>query len=296
MASVRKRIETEVMSLGPVEATVVVNRGPRIVGFARSGGPQLFAVLPDEVIDHSDVGTFSFLGGHRLWRAPEIPAVTYQPDDEPVAVDQRGDGVWLTGAPDADGIVKVISLRQREELTMVDHTLRHDGTEPVRCAAWAITQLTVGGFAVLPQSLEPVDADGVLPNRSIVLWPYTDPSAPEIEFGSREVRVTASSRQAKTKIGQENRRGWIAYVVGNELFVKWGPPHRDDREYADRGSSVECYRDERFLELESLSPLTTLLPGHELHHREIWMLADLTDTQLDDALASLPVEPAVTTS
>ena len=283
--------DTAAFDLGYVEATVALDAGPRVVGYARHGGPQLFARLPGEVIEHPSVGTFSFLGGHRLWRAPEVPAVTYQPDEEQVAVERLNDGLQLTGAADSDGIVKLVSLRQYDRMTVVDHALRHEGTQPVRCAAWAITQLTTGGFAVIPQSLAAVDADGVLPNRSIVLWPYTDPTAAEIEFRSAEVRVTASPRATKTKLGQANRRGWLAYVSGDELFVKWSPLHRDDLDYADLGSSVECFSDHRFLELETLGPLTQLSPGQELHHREVWMLTRLDEVPLDDLLASLPAEP-----
>ena len=63
-------IETQTIDLGPVEVSFAVNAGPRILGYARHGGPQLFASLPDDVIEHPAIGTYRFLGGHRLWRAP----------------------------------------------------------------------------------------------------------------------------------------------------------------------------------------------------------------------------------
>lgn len=286
--------ETATFDLGSVRASVSLAAGPRIVGYARTDGPQLFAQLPDEVIAHPAIGIFSFLGGHRLWRAPEVPEVTYQSDAGNVAIEPHDDGIRIFGSGDTDGIVKVISLHQRGRLTVVDHALRHEGSRPIRCAAWAITQLAPGGTAVLPQSLSPVDVDGVLPNRSIAVWPYTDLSAPEIEFRSDSIRVAASRRTTKLKFGQENRCGWIAYVLGDELFVKWAPLHRDDLDYADLGSSVECYRDHRFLELESLGPLTDLLPEQEIRHREVWMLTRLDSAPLDDVLDSLPLDPLVT--
>ena len=120
-----------------------------------------------------------------------------------------------------------------------------------------------------------------------MLWPYTDPAAPEIEFGSDVVRVHASDSAPRAKLGQPNRMGWTAYVLGTELFVKWSPLHDDALEYADLGASIECYRDHRFLELES-----ELAPGATADHREVWTLLELRDRSLDEVLASLPEQPA----
>ncbi len=279
----------EAIDLGPVTVTVARDAGPRVLGYARRGGPDLFARLPGAVIDHPGAGTYAFLGGHRLWVAPEVPAVTYRPDDQPVAVEASGGGVRLTGPPDADGIVKEIAVRQDGELTVVDHVLRHEGGRPLRVAAWAITQLAVGGVAVLPHSPAPADPDGVLPNRSVSLWPYTDPA--EVELAASELRIAATARPTRVKVGTQNRRGWLAYSAGGEVFVKWAPLHRDDRAYPDLGSSAECYRDHRFLELETLGPLTDLPPGAELRHREVWRMIPQDGGRLEDLLAGLPADP-----
>ena len=135
---------------------VVLDAGPRVLGYSRRGGPQLFASLPGEVIEQPGGAAFSFVGGHRLWRAPEVPRVTYRSDSYPVAIDRLDRGVRLTGAPDGEGVAKTISLHQRGAITVVDHTLLNAGRAPIRCAAWAITQLTPGGVAVLPQPLAPL--------------------------------------------------------------------------------------------------------------------------------------------
>jgi hypothetical protein len=284
-------VETQTIDLGPVAITVAVNAGPRILGYARHGGPQLFASLPDDVIEHPSIGTYRFLGGHRLWRAPEVPAVTYEPDDGSVDVRVGGDGIELVGPLGTDALVKAIAVTQSGEFTIVDHELRNEGWTPVRCAPWAITQLVPGGTAYLPQQRTPADEDGVLPNRHIALWPYTDVSAPEVTIGQEQVTVEASDRTSKSKVGLPNRLGWIAYALGNELFIKWSPLHRDGELYVDRGVSVECYRDERFIELETLGPLVTLQPGKRAVHREIWMLGAGAADAVPDILASLPPEP-----
>lgn len=286
-------VEAQTIDLGPVEVSFAVNAGPRILGYARHEGPQLFASLPDDVVEHPAIGTYRFLGGHRLWRAPEVPAVTYEPDDTGVDVTITDAGFELVGPLGAEAIVKAVSVSQYHEFTIVDHELRNEGWTPVRCAPWAITQLVPGGTAYLPQQLVPADEDGVLPNRHIVLWPYTDLSAPEVTISQEQVTVDASDRRSKSKVGLPNRLGWIAYALGDELFIKWSALHRDSELYVDRGVSVECYRDERFIELETLGPLVSLQPGKRAVHREIWMLREAAADSVTEVLASLPAEPEV---
>lgn len=286
-------IDSQTIDLGPVGVDFAVNAGPRIIGYARHGGPQLFASLPDDVIEHPAVGTYRFLGGHRLWRAPEEPAITYEPDDTPVTVTIMDAGFELVGPLGADAIVKAISVSQHGGFTIVDHELRNEGWTPVRLAPWAITQLVPGGTAYLPQQRVPADEDGVLPNRHIVLWPYTDLSDPEVTISQDQVTVYASDRPSKSKVGVPNRLGWIAYALGDELFVKWSALHRDSELYVDRGVSAECYRDERFIEMETLGPLVTVQPGKRAMHREIWTLLDVSEDTVPDVLESLPAEPEV---
>jgi hypothetical protein len=89
----------------------------------------------------------------------------------------------------------------------------------------------------------------------------------------------------------QNAKGWLAYHSQGALFVKWSALHKNDLPYPDRGSSIECYRDHRFMELETLGPMARLEPGDEVHHREVWQMIDITGLPVYDVLASLPVEP-----
>ena len=59
----------------------------------------------------------------------------------------------------------------------------------------------------------------------------------------------------------------------------------------DHGASVQCYRDDRFVELESLGPLSVLAPGEETSHREVWSLLPTAIAGLEDVLESLPPVP-----
>jgi hypothetical protein len=231
------QVESLDIDLGRVRASVATNAGPRILSYSTPHGVDFLASLPNLAIEDAIDGPYRLLGGHRLWRAPEVPSITYRRDDSSVVVANEGSGVKLSGRADSDGVTKSISIEQRGKYTFIQHTLANEGSRPVRTAPWAITQMALGGTAVLPFSVDSTDTFGLHPNRSLVLWPYTDLGAPEFGFGSDRVTVHGTTHPSKTKIGQPNRRGWMAYVLGTQVFVKWSRTHNDDLEYADLGAT-----------------------------------------------------------
>lgn len=253
----------------------LADTGPRITGLRVGDGDNLFAELPGCVIERPVGPPFRFLGGHRLWLAPEIPTVTYLPDDEAVEITQRDGHIRSRGAVDPNGIVREIdvSCSSNEGSVVIDHRIINVGNEPIETAAWAITQLPADGAAVLPLGAEPADDGGHQANRSVVFWPYSNPGAEGLRWSGDAVVLEGSSGE-KQKIGAENRSGWVAYHRGSVLFAKWAPVHDMNLRYADRGASVQVYRDHRFIELETLSPIRRLERGDALHHREVWRVVE----------------------
>lgn len=283
--------ESATIPLGSFEINIATDAGPRILGYRRKGGVSPFASLPDASVALGDGRKYRFLGGHRLWRAPEIPTITYEPDHHPIDLDDSGSAIDLSGTRDRNGIAKRITVTQRGDYTVVDHALENRGDDIVLTAPWAITQFTPGGFAYLPTTAPDADPHRVQPNRSVVVWPYTDLSAPEIQFTSSAIMVHASIRPAKMKLGLANHGGWLAYHLGDDLFVKWSHVHLAEGYYVDLGASAQCYRDERFLELETLGSRAQLAPGERITHREVWTIIPLGGAPPDRTLAGLPVAP-----
>ena len=68
---------------GGLRVAVATGFGPRIIGLEREDSGNLLAVLPDAWQPGVGGERYLFRGGHRLWVAPEVAAVTYRPDDEP---------------------------------------------------------------------------------------------------------------------------------------------------------------------------------------------------------------------
>jgi len=244
--------------------------GPRIISLRFNGGDNLFAELPDFVTERPDGKLFHFYGGHRLWHAPENMARTYFPDDGPVDVIPEQFGLSVTTPVENEtGIEKSIhiSLVEDKPQVIVRHTLTNRGLWAVECAPWAITQFRTGGVAILPQSREQTE---VLPNRSLALWPYSDIDSPQVAWGNRYILVHAKM-ESPFKVGFPNPRGWLAYWLDGTLFVKRAA-FDAQAEYYDFNSSSECYCNDKFLELETLAPMTRLAPGVSVMHSETWEL------------------------
>ena len=252
---------------------VTRSTGPRVLRLQLHGRESPFAEVPDFTLDHPGGGRFHAWGGHRLWHAPELARRTYLPDDEPPEIQETADGLVVTQPTEvATGLQKSLRITlPGDGAVVVDHTLTNRGLWPVTTAPWAITQLKLGGVAILPQGGGSAGADGLLPDRHLVLWPYTDVRSPHLEWGNEHILVHGRLQSGALKLGFPNPRGWLAYYWGESLLVKRAR-FEAGGEYLDMGSSSECYCNDRFLELETLGPAGTIAPEGSVCHREVWQL------------------------
>lgn len=270
---------------GAVSLWLITSAGPRIIGFSLSEGDNVLAQLPDITLPAGGDQVYRLRGGHRLWHAPEDPVRTYVPDDLPPQIEAFDCGVRATQPVESvTGIEKQIcvSLPDERPRAVVEHKLTNRGLWPVELAPWAITQLKPGGLGILPQ---PTADTGLLPNRRLALWPYTDINSPHIHWGNRFIFIEANLGDEALKIGWANPNGWLAYAVDNTLFVKEAA-YQADAQYFDYSSSSECYCGAAFIELETLGPRVTLQPGESTSHREVWSLHADVDITADEEVAA----------
>jgi len=246
---------------------VTTSVGPRVLGFTGRTG-NLMAVLPEGGLERPDGGRFAFVGGHRLWAAPEIPEVTYASDDRPCTATETDGGVRVEAPADAAGLVKALQVRGARGGWTLDHELRNDSDRPVTVAPWAITQLRPGGTATLPL---PPRGPRPQADRAVVLWPYTDLADERIGFERGVVRVRSEPAGPPLKLGSAPGEGPLSYRIDGEAFEKRIDPD-PDAPYADRGAALQVYLCEEFCELETLGPLVTLEPGATTRHTERWTL------------------------
>ncbi|HUE99709.1 MAG TPA: hypothetical protein VMN99_10670, partial [Anaerolineales bacterium] len=230
--------------------------------YAKNVEGNLFAETPNAHWS-TPHGEYYLHGGHRLWTAPEDPFYTCPEDHVDVVAEKET--VTLKSNVDASGLEKEISFYLDEDCVKLTHRVTWHGREPVELAPWAITQLRLGGMAILPQS----DTDGLLPNRNMVLWPYSLVRDERLELHDDVILIHGRAAEEALKIGSYDPHGWIAYAVGNALFVKRFSVDRTNR-YPDMGCNVETYVKDSCVELETLGGLRTLEPGEFVTHAETW--------------------------
>jgi hypothetical protein len=268
-------LPTYTLKNGYLQLDILANAGPRIVRLRRAGSDEnLLAETPDIHWD-TPYGPFYIQGGHRLWHAPEAFPRTYHPDNDGLKLEPLPEGLRLIGRTEtASGIRKEIEihLEAGEPKLKLVHRLVNESAWPVRLAAWAITQLPLGGTMHLPQPNQPADNE-YLPNRRLALWTYTRLQDPRLELADDFIRLHAHPDPQALKIGCYNTHGWAAYVRSGVAFIKRFNL-TPNAEYPDYGCNVEVYCKDRFCELETLGPLTTLNPGQAVTHIEEWEIRD----------------------
>jgi hypothetical protein len=140
----------------------------------------------------------------------------------------------------------------------------------VEIAPWTITQLHLGGTAILPMPVDKVDEAGLLPNRQISFWSYSRINDPRLSLRD-DFSLFHAESLPPFKMGYFNPHGWLAYWMDGILFKKsFGA--KADAKYPDNNSNAELYCSDEFVELESLSPLVKLEPACSTSHVEIWEL------------------------
>jgi hypothetical protein len=255
--------------------------GPRLVRLCLrqpANAENLLAETP-HVSWPTPYGDYHLRGGHRLWHAPEAAGRSSIPDSTGLEVVELADGVRLCQPTEPDtGIRKSVEVHlhpDRPALTL-KHCLLNDGLWPVELAPWAITQLALGGVAILPQPTAPLDLHGLQPNRNLILWPYTRSADARLELHDDFWLVHGRPQLPPCKIGYLNQRGWAGYLLHKTLFIKrFGSEVQ--RPYPDWGCNVEVYCNDVCLELETLAPLSRLAPGQSATHVEQWEF--LTDIE-----------------
>lgn len=266
----------------------------RIVRFAPAGKANLFVDLGLHPLQ-TRYGNFYFRGGHRLWHSPEAMPRTYLPDNDGATLREIENGIRIDQPAEPwTHIAKSVEIRLDPEQPRVvlQHELRNEGAWPAEFASWALTMFRPGGVAIFPQPSGNVDAAGLLPNRQITLWPYASINDPRLTWRDDFVLIHAEPKLPPFKFGYFNRHGWMGYWLDGVLFVKRFDASSDPATYPDGGCNVESYCNDKFIELETLGPLTKLEPGASVIHAETWEIytelgAELIPSDIKEIITAL---------
>lgn len=262
---------------GIIEVIVTIDVGPRIVRFGFVNGENmLYNDLERKLVTDGDSyedvfgagSKFYAYGGHRLWLSPESNPDTYYPDNEPVVYGILPDGVSFTPARQKNNNMQLgFEVMMNEDATdiMIVHSAKNQSKETKTLALWAVTMLAPGGLQIIPQNHSD---DELLPNRVLILWPYTQITDSRVFWGKKYITIQHDEAYDHPfKLGLDNLQGWSAYVNHDVALVK-RYVHNMQAAYPDFGSSYETYLNKEFVQMETLSPLYEIQPGEGIRHVE----------------------------
>jgi hypothetical protein len=261
------------LSDGTVEVVATGDVGPRLIRCGFINEQNFFAEFAEQ-IGKTGAKEWNIYGGHRLWHSPETRGRCYHPDNSPITVKTLPNGLQLTQPVEPNTAIEkeiIVTLEPSAHCFTVEHKMTNRGNWPVNFALWALSVMNTGGVGIFPQYRTP-DAEGLLSNRQLALWSYTDLNDSRINWGSRYTLLTQDTKKANPfKFGLSIPENWAAYALKGQLFLKkfsFNP----QASYPDGGVNVETYTCDRFLELETLSPLHMVAPGQTVSYTENWLL------------------------
>lgn len=261
-----------VLESGSLKIAIATDKGPRVVGcFIGKSKENMFAELPPKPMPQPKNG-FCLYGGHRLWHSPEDCPLCYEPDNDPVTIEKaENGGLLISGAvcPSTGVRKSMLIIPIEDDVIAVHHKVENTGLWPLEYASWSLTMMAPGGLVMLPQGYAP-DGNPYIPDRNLVLWPYTDLSDKRLKFGERYILVQNDPKQAKAiKLGYRDGDGWIGYANKGNAFIKYIEIDPTGN-YPDRGCNIETYTCDVHSEIETLGTLETIQPGEAAYHTEYW--------------------------
>jgi len=154
---------------------------------------------------------------------------------------------------------------------------------------WDRTLCKPGGFTLIPLNAKSrFRAGWALGKRNEKkLWDYDGDAPAHESCRVLDRMLVVRSIGPEQKVGADSDAGWIAYVRGRVLFVKYYAYDPAGR-YTDGGLSVAHYYSQTIAELEPISPEVALAPGADYVFPERW-----TITQLDEAVTTFEEARAV---
>ena len=250
------------VSNGEIELIVTADVGPRVIRFGFIGGQNVFKEFADQ-LGKSGEDTFQLRGGDRVWKAPEDPIATWAPDNLPVEITTTANGLIAKAPVEPRTLLqKEIEVRMDASGTNVTviHRLTNRSLFPLEYSVWALTMMAPGGLSITgfpPRGRHPANLEATNP---LVMWAYTNLADKRWVFTKKYMTLKQDPNNSEAqKIGLFNPDTWGAYVLNNEVFVK-RTHSKSGETYPDFGASFEEFTNNEFLEMETLGPLTKVLP------------------------------------
>lgn len=279
---------------GKVMAVVVPDIGGRVVQYSRGG---VNALLENPDSNGRTLAQFPggfWVGGYQcdfgpgLLGRPERLPVWLGPHDSVAPRDQTVETASPLDIVTGLRLLKSFTLDPDTGALGVMQRMVNASPNPTRHNLHDRTLCPAGGFVLfrLPKQSHHRGGWAVLrPTETGSAFDGEQPASPNVAvFGDL---LVAQAAGAPGKLGSDTDGGWVAYVRGRLLFVKYIQTWRGAA-YAGAGHTVEFSWSDQMAALEVFSPLTALQPGQAFDFPELWQLIELKSpvTSFDDARAA----------
>lgn len=270
---------------GIVKMLVTIDKGPRIIGFNLQGKEN---IMCEDIEENSTMsgGLFSevfgdkkwyIYGGHRLWFSPEHNPRSYYPDNDRVEYKIEGNKVTFTPSAQFENQMQfemTVEMSENSSEVKVGHKIVNLADEEIEISPWAMTVVDKNSVAILPQSSKDT---GLLSNRNLSLWAYTDIYDERLFIGNKYITVKQNSDcSCNLKVGLNNEDGWLGMLNKGQLFVKKFK-YLENASYPDNHCNCECFTNFFMMEIESLGELKRLAKGQSVCHDEVWSIYPCDD-------------------
>ena len=258
---------------GNIQIGIALDYGIRVRHLSIKGMENLYYQQPADLSDgFGTADGWKLRGGHRLWITPEC-ADSYYPDDVPVSYTLKEDGVLIVQETEpALGIQKTLEITFRPDGTVyLVHNFYNRNDHPIDGASWGVNSLDGCGSIEIPF---PEEGGGYAPRRVVSLWGTTSLADPRLKFEKGKILAHHEPLKDYFKMGVYCLPGYaVLESKGQRLTIGFDAPAIES--LPDRGSNFELYLHEKFLEMETLGPITHILPGESASHWETWKLEKL---------------------
>ena len=279
--------EALAMRGGDCKAVVVPGIGGRVMSYAVNGENLLFE-NPEAWGRTLATATNGFwAGGFQCDLGPELRGI---PEHKAL---WNGPWLWRLPRPFTVQVVSdpflALGVQMEKELVIdpdtgdlgVTQRLRNVISNDVSFCIWDRTLCKGGGFVLIPLNKHSAFKAGWSIRRGQAGGYSYEGNRPtdgrvRVIDGVLVAQARALPEAKELKLGADSDAGWIAYVRGKTLFVKYFPVFAKAN-YTDGGNTVEFYCDDRVAELEPLSPEVALKPGSNYSFPEKWTLIELAD-------------------
>lgn len=270
------------LSNGVIEAYVTIEVGPRIIRFGFVGEQNVMCDNRNVMEPKCDKEFYDFfgkdkkweiLGGHRIWTSPEAYPNSYYPDLDTVNYEITNDGAIFTPNPEKEnGLQKQLEIKMDPDDANMYVTMRvtNIADKPQEFSIWGLTVSATDGTLIIPMN---TNDTGLLHNRNISVWPYTNLADSRVYFGKNYVTLhqdTNVGQPFKLGFGLNNAEAY--YCLGDNVFRKSYDTDHKNESYPDNDCSFETFTNNGFIEVESLSPLKSVLPNETVSLTEHWSM------------------------